>query len=80
LFHALPHNGWGKILLKIGHGWKAGTATMFWFSGIPPTWDGLLTWRGYHHYLIPLPSGKLSHNYEKSPFFIGKSTTNGNFQ
>ena len=27
-----------------------------------------------------LPSGKLSHNYGKSPFFMGKSTINHNFQ
>jgi hypothetical protein len=27
-----------------------------------------------------LPSGKLSHNYGKSPFLMGKSTINGHFQ
>jgi hypothetical protein len=27
-----------------------------------------------------LPSGKLSHNYGKSPFLMGKSTTTGHFQ
>jgi len=27
-----------------------------------------------------LPSGKQPHNYGKSPFFMGKSTINGNFQ
>ena len=27
-----------------------------------------------------IPSGKLWHNYGKSPFFMGKSTRNGNFQ
>jgi len=27
-----------------------------------------------------IPSGKLSHNYGKSPFLMGKSTINGNFQ
>ena len=26
-----------------------------------------------------IPSGKLSHNYGKSPFSMGKSTINGNF-
>ena len=29
---------------------------------------------------IDLPSGKLSHNYGKSPFFIGKLIINDNFQ
>jgi hypothetical protein len=27
-----------------------------------------------------VPSGKLSHNYGKSPFLMGKSTINGHFQ
>ena len=27
-----------------------------------------------------LPSGKLLHNYGKSPFLVGKSTRNGHFQ
>jgi len=27
-----------------------------------------------------LASGKLSHNYGKPPFFMGKSTINGQFQ
>ena len=27
-----------------------------------------------------IPSGKLSHNYGKSPFSMGKSTINGDFQ
>ena len=27
-----------------------------------------------------IPSGKLSHNYGKSPFSMGKSTINGHFQ
>jgi len=30
--------------------------------------------------LVELPSGKRLHNYGKSPFLIGKSTINGNFQ
>ena len=28
---------------------------------------------------FPLPSGKLLHNYGKSPFLMGKLTINGNF-
>ena len=28
---------------------------------------------------FPLPSGKLTYNYRKSPFFMGKSTINGQF-
>ena len=34
----------------------------------------------WSHFLrIDIPSGKLSHNYGKSPFFMGKSTRNGDF-
>ena len=29
---------------------------------------------------LMIPSGKLSHNYGKPPFLMGKSTINGNFQ
>jgi hypothetical protein len=29
---------------------------------------------------VPLPSGKLSHNYGKSPFLMGKLTINGHIQ
>ena len=32
------------------------------------------------HIFYGVPSGKLSHNYGKSQFLIGKSTINGHFQ
>jgi hypothetical protein len=35
---------------------------------------------GGNHQKMNLPSGKLSHNYGKSPFLMGKLTINGNFQ
>jgi hypothetical protein len=31
-------------------------------------------------FFFDLPSGKQPHNYGKSPFLMGKSTINGNFQ
>ena len=39
---------------------------------------GLSTW--ISHGISQIPSGKLSHNYGKSPFLMGKSTINGHFQ
>jgi hypothetical protein len=30
--------------------------------------------------ILGIPSGKLSHNYGKSPFSMDKSTINGHFQ
>jgi hypothetical protein len=36
--------------------------------------------QGKYHIDHRLPSGKLTKNYGKSPFLMGKSTINGHFQ
>ena len=44
-------------------------------------WTSQLIWKNHIHVtsIWWLPSGKLSHNYGKSPFFMGKLTINGPF-
>jgi hypothetical protein len=42
--------------------------------------EDLSSMRGFTGILWPLPSGKHTKNYGKSPFFMGKSTINGDFQ
>ena len=63
--------------------WWFGTFFIFPYIGnvIIPT-DFHIFQTGWNHQpeYIWIPSGKLSQNYGKSPFFMGKSTINGDFQ
>ena len=55
---------------------------------MPKTWITshitYLSWlkhiKAIDNMIYHVPSGKLLHNYGKSPFFMGKSTINGHFQ